>query len=210
MRIHVTFSKTGPLVYIGNLDLLTIWERAARRAGLPLSYTRAFHPQPKIHMAAPLPLGFSSRSEVLDMRLNETVDVYGLGARMQAVLPSGIAVLHICEADAGAPALQAAVRAAEYEISLRTAVETADLERRVDRLLMAPALPRVRRGKSYDLRPLIDDLHVVPSVPTSQPQIRMRLSAREGATGRPDEVLDSLGLRREDARIERTALIFEN
>ena len=79
MRIRVTFSKTGPLIYIGNLDLYTIWERAARRAGLALAYSQGFHPQPKIHFAAPLPLGFSSRCELLDMRLNEECGLFRAG-----------------------------------------------------------------------------------------------------------------------------------
>jgi len=73
MRLRITFSKTGPLIYIGNLDLHTLWERAARRADLALAYSQGFHPQPKIQFAAPLPLGFSSVCELLDMRLNQDV-----------------------------------------------------------------------------------------------------------------------------------------
>ncbi len=69
MRARITFSKSGPLRYIGHLDLQTLWERAARRAGLPLAYSNGFHPQAKIYFAAALPLGFSSRAEVMDMRL---------------------------------------------------------------------------------------------------------------------------------------------
>ncbi len=71
MRVRVIFSKTGALRYIGHLDLNTIWERAARRAGLPLAYTQGFHPQPKMNFASALPLGFSSRCEVMDMRFNK-------------------------------------------------------------------------------------------------------------------------------------------
>ena len=64
MRIRITFVKQGALRYTGHLDLHKLWERAARRAELPLAYSQGFHPQPKMNMAAALPLGFSSRCEV--------------------------------------------------------------------------------------------------------------------------------------------------
>ena len=70
MRVRITFSKQGALRFIGHLDLHRLWERAMRRANLPLTYSQGFHPQPKISLAAALPLGFSSRGEVLDARLN--------------------------------------------------------------------------------------------------------------------------------------------
>jgi radical SAM-linked protein len=206
MRIRVTFSKSGPLIYIGNLDLYTLWERAARRAGLPLTYSQGFHPQPKIHFGAPLPLGFSSRCELLDMRLNEELEIEALEMRLNGSLPPGLRVTKIEQVADPAPALQTLVTSAEYEVSLRQECSFADLAERVDVLLRAESLPRERRGKRYDLRPLIEELRVRPDPAGASALIEMRLRAQEGATGRPDEVLDALGIQREDARIERTAL----
>jgi hypothetical protein len=57
----------------------------------------------------------------------------------------------------------------------------------------------------YDLRPLIEELSIRPDG-----KIFMRLAAREGATGRPEEVLDVLGIAFEETRIERTYLIFQS
>src|ERR1700690_3544392 len=94
MRVRITFSKKGALRYIGHLDLHALWERAARRAGLSLAYTRGFHPQPKIYLASALPLGFSSCCEVVDLRLSQDVDVADLPRRLQAVMPSGIGILN--------------------------------------------------------------------------------------------------------------------
>lgn len=208
MRVRIIFSKTGPLIYIGNLDLQTMWERAARRAGLPLAYSQGFHPQPRIHFAAPLPLGFSSRCEVLDARLNEALDCGGLAPRLNAVLPDGIRVLGAEKIEDTAPALQTQVLSADYEIALQGGFEAGDLKQRIDDLLSAAALPRERRNRRYDLRPLIECLRL--SKPTSETagRIQMTLKAQEGATGRPDEVLEALGIPREVARIERTALTF--
>jgi radical SAM-linked protein len=203
MRLQITFSKTGALRYIGHLDLHTLWERAARRAGLPLAYSRGFHPQPKINLASALPLGFSSRCEVVDMRLDQEVDLAALPARLQAAMPSGIGILGVEAIDEDAPALQTRLSAAEYEVTLAESADAPGLKRRIEELLANTSLPRQRRSKTYDLRPLIEDLHL-----SAGDKIFMRLSAREGATGRPDEVLEALYIPPEKAHIERTCLIF--
>jgi radical SAM-linked protein len=205
MRVRITFSKTGALRYIGHLDLNTIWERAARRAGLPLAYTQGFHPQPKMTFASALPLGFSSRCEVMDMRFNQEIDLTSLSVQLQDVMPSGIGILKVENIDELAPQLQMQILSAKYEVTLTEAVNASELRRKMDEVMASPSLPRERRGKSYDLRPLIEKLEL-----TSDNKILIQLAAREGATGRPEEVLDILGIMIEHARVERTNLIFRN
>lgn len=224
MRIRITFAKQGALRYTGHLDLHKLWERAARRAGLPLAYSQGFHPQPKMNIAAALPLGFSSRCEVMDMRLQEEISLDGLCERLQETLPVGIQVLNVERVDDGAPALQTQVASAEYEVTLTEAVDRSELERRIASVLASASLPRERRGKTYDLRPLLEELHFLESAGstlvqehtlagTPDPALQklvMRLSAREGATGRPEEVLDVLGIAFEGTRIERTRIHFNS
>ncbi|HJS19423.1 MAG TPA: TIGR03936 family radical SAM-associated protein [Anaerolineales bacterium] len=222
MRIRITFAKQGALRYTGHLDLHKLWERAARRAGLPLAYSQGFHPQPKMNIAAALPLGFSSRCEVMDMRLLDEVALAGLGDRLQGTLPTGIQVLDVESVDEGAPALQTQVISAEYEVTLLDAsislgMDGSELERRIAAVMDSDSIPRERRGKPYDLRPLIESLQIMesdgrPSIEeetSALQRIFMRLSAREGATGRPEEVLDVLGIPFEETRIERTRIIFD-
>jgi radical SAM-linked protein len=220
MRIQITFTKQGALRYTGHLDLHKLWERAARRAELPLAYSQGFHPQPKMSIASALPLGFSSRCEVLDMRLERDIPLEGLRDKLQATLPTGIQVLSIEQTDDRGPALQTQVASAEYEV---TAIESgfgSDLKRRIDSVMESESIIRTRRGKEYDLRPLIEELSLLTprfdfagaplSAKDSGQKIFMKLSAREGATGRPEEVLDVLGIAFEETRIERTCLIFQS
>jgi len=204
MRIRITFSKTGALRYIGHLDLQTIWERSARRADLPLAYSQGFHPQPKINIASALPLGFSSRCEMVDLRLNQDVDISVLPQRLQTAMPSGIGILKVESVDEDLPPLQTQILSAEYEVTLTEAVDRSGLMRKIDEILASESLLRERRGKTYDLRPLIEQLDAI-----AEDKISMRLSAREGETGRPDEVLGALGIPLEHTRIERTRLIFQ-
>jgi radical SAM-linked protein len=204
MRIRITFSKQGALRYTGHLDLHKLWERAARRAELPLAYSQGFHPQPKMSLAAALPLGFSSVCEVLDMRLERDIELDGLPAKLNATLPSGIQVTSVEQVDEREPALQTQVASAEYQVKLTEASFGSDLKRRIESALASESILRERRGKKYDLRPLIESLEAMDD------KIVMLLAAREGATGRPEEVLDVLGIAFEDTRIERTRLIFKN
>jgi radical SAM-linked protein len=205
MRLRITFSKTGALRYIGHLDLNTIWERAARRAELPLAYTHGFHPQPKINFASALPLGFSSRCEMVDVWFNIDVDPSTLSSQLQTMMPAGIGILNIQSVDERAPALQNQILSAEYEVHVTEAMDKVHLEQKINEVMASASLPRQRRGKSYDLRPLIEKLELA-----AENQIRMRLSAREGATGRPEEVLSVLEIPIEQVSIERIGLIFQN
>lgn len=210
MRIRITFAKQGALRYTGQLDLHKLWERAARRAELPLAYSQGFHPQPKINIAAALPLGFSSRCEVMDMKLERGIPLVGLREKLQQTLPTGIQVLNVESADERAPALQTQVVAAEYEVTLTEPVDGSELKRKVDSVMDAESILRERRGKTYDLRPLIEELSPLPMGEGPGVRVFMRLAAREGATGRPEEVLDVLGIAFEETRIERTRLIFNS
>lgn len=222
MRIRITFAKQGALRYTGQLDLHKLWERAARRAELPLAYSQGFHPQPKINIAAALPLGFSSRCEVMDLKLEQEIPLEGLGEKLQQTLPTGIQVLNVESADERAPALQTQVVSAEYEVTLTESVDGSELKRKVDSVMESESIIRERRGKKYDLRPLIESLTPSP-LPVGDCEasrsgaeggqglrVFMRLAAREGATGRPEEVLDVLGIAFEETRIERTRLIFHS
>jgi radical SAM-linked protein len=203
MRIRITFQKLGALRYTGHLDLHKLWERAARRAELPLAYSQGFHPQPKMNIAAALPLGFSSRCEVLDMRLEHDIQLDGLVEKLQGTLPTGIQVTNVESVDERAPTLQTQVVSAEYEVSLAEADFGSEVTRKIESVLATESIVRVRREKEYDLRPLIETLELMDG------KILMKLAAREGATGRPEEVLDMLGIAFEDTRIERTRLIFQ-
>jgi radical SAM-linked protein len=205
MRIRITFVKQGALRYTGHLDLHKLWERAARRAELPLAYSQGFHPQPKMNMAAALPLGFSSRCEVMDMRLEHDIPLDDLPTRLNGTLPSGLQVVGVEQVDDLAPALQTQVASAEYEVSLTEPVDRSEWKRKIDSVMELKTMPRERRGKLYDLRPLMEELHLLPDG-----KIFMRLAAREGATGRPEEVLDVLGIAFEETRIERTRLVFKS
>jgi len=202
MRLRITFSKQDALRYTGHLDLHKIIERSIRRARLPLAYSQGYHPQPKINLAAALPLGFSSRAEVMDIWLNEDVD--DVVSSLQVRVPPGLIILDAKPVDDGEPSLQSQVIGAEYKVKITQVGLASGLVEKVDSVLESESISRVRRKKTYDLRPLIEELTLI-----ADDQLFMRLSARAGATGRPEEVLAVMDIPVEDARIERTKLLFK-
>ena len=214
MRVRVIFSKQGALRYTGNLDLHKILERSIRRADLPLAYSQGYHPQPKLNLAAALPLGFASRAEVMDIWLNDDVDdVDDVVSSLQANVPPGLTILQAERVDEREPSLQTQVIAAEYQVEITEAGSAPGLNEKVASVMASGSIPRERRGRQYDLRPLIEILtpapfHLRRGLPGGE-GLFMRLTAREGATGRPEEVLDVLGIPLEDTRIERVRLIFK-
>jgi radical SAM-linked protein len=210
MRLRITFAKTGALRYIGHLDLHKMWERTARRAGLPLAYSQGFHPQPKLQLASALPLGHSSRCELVDIWTKTDMDLAGLPKTIQDAVPSGLKILSVDVVDEAAPPLQTMVISSEFEVTLLDEIDTDQLTRSLSTLMEAESILRERRGKAYNLRPLIESLSFETDNTGLKGKITMRLTAREGATGRPDEVLDALGIPLESTRIERTGLIFKD
>ena len=206
MRIRIRFAKTEEMRYIGHLDLFRAWERTFRRSGLPLAYSLGFHPGPRLNLACALPVGFTSECEIIDAWLECTLPLPDIQKDVTAALPPGISLLDIGEITTAAPALQTQVISASYIITFLD--EIPDLDKRVQRVLSSDQLPRQRRGKTYDLRPLIEDLRALPPDEQGNFNLQVQLAAREGATGRPEELLIELGVRFEDTRVHREKLII--
>lgn len=209
MRFRVTYQKTEPLRYTGNLDLQKIWERYLRRANLPVAYSQGFHPQPRIQQASPLPLGFLSMDEQVDFYLNtDQISPETVTAQLETSPYPGISILRVKSVELTRPALSTRVVSAEYRVEFLDQVDLAELNQRVNALTTSTHLVRSRRGKNYDLRPLIEVLFLAPDMDNGTPAVFMQLAARQSATGRPEEVISALGYDPFSARYIRTRLIF--
>ena len=214
-RLRLTFAHGESLRWISHLDVVRLWERALRRTGLPVAYTHGYNPQLRIQFAAALPTGCFGRAEVADLWMEKAVLPQEAAILIRAQLPPGMELLDVQEVDVHLPSLQSLLRAAEW----RVAVDAMDLpweelEQRISCLLAADSLPRTRHrrlgqpARSYDLRPLIESLWLEGRDKDGWPILRMRLREEPGATGRPDEVLEALGLHQRPSRMERLALYF--
>ncbi len=206
-RVRLTYKKGAALRYTGHLDLHKVWERTFRRAGLPLAYSQGFHPQPKIQQALPLPLGFTSECEIVDFWMTEVISIDEISAALEPALHPGIAILDLKCIPLADPPLQTTIRSAVFVISFPQSENLDSIHEKVNSILSAPSLMRERRGKTYDLRPLIQTLVIKNEI---SPSMVVQLSAMPGATGRPEEVLAAMGLDPVNVEVIRTALFFDN
>ncbi len=206
MRLRVTFSKGGMLTYTSHLDLARAWERALRRARLPLAYSGGFNPRPKLQLAAALPLGHTGGAELLDVWLEEPLPVENFARALAPVLPDGLLVSQIRQVVLKEPSLPAQVVAAEYRVTVEGWGEPAEaVQARIEQVMAATELAHERRGRQYDLRPLIERLWL-EQAGDGEVVLGMQLAARPGATARPEAVLEVLGMGEAFARHHRRLL----
>ena len=208
-RYRVTFCKQGSLRYTSHLDIARLWERVLRRARIPLIYSQGFNPRPKMQLAAALPLGFDSSSEIIDIWVDDEIsDLHETVKLIQEMSPPGLITTSIEPVDLKLPALQAVTRAARYRVALDKK-DVSALQVSVEQLLAKNEIVRERREKEYDLRPLVADITVFRDQEGSAwLEIETVLSQKLG-TGRPDEVLEELGVDASSVRVTRTAILFD-
>jgi len=206
-RLRVTYARGEPIKYISHLDLARTWERALRRAGVPLAYSQGFNPRPKIAFAAALPVGVTGQREIMDLILDRPVMPLNFAQRLAPHLPPGLEVASVEEVYHKLPSLQSQVCAAGYRVEVEWEGRQA-LEARVTEFLAAETVVRQRRGKTYDLRPRVESLSVGEAVPGGF-VLHMRLRQGQSGTARHDEVLGALGLAKAMHSACRERLFFK-
>ena len=204
-RYRITFTKDEAQRYTSHLDLHRAWGRLLRRAGLPLLYSKGFNPRPRIQLSTALPLGCTSEHELADIWLTEEIPYDDIQERLQHSAPPGTRILTVEFAALNEPALPSQIDAVSYIAQIDADLSEEELSNAIHDLLLIKVLERERRGKTYDLRPLIHELEI-SSEGMEHPSIRMKLAAKEGATGRPEEVLLALDLDPSTAKIHRIHL----
>ncbi len=208
MRLRITFQKNAGIIFTSALDLQKIWERSLRRANLCVKYSEGFHPQPKIQLAVPLPVGFHGSNELVDIWFNEDINNNDILERLQKKLPAGINLTSIEEIPDNRKALNGVAESAEYIVTLlRIDLDFLGLQEALNRLMGKEVIQRERNKKRYDLRPLILGLKLL-NTENIHYQIQMHLLARSGASGRPDEVIKELGIDPALCKFERTIIHF--
>jgi len=210
-RLRLKFSRGEELKFLSHLDLMRLWERALRRAGLPLAYSEGFTPHPQIALAAPLSVGVTSQAELMDVVLSRWLPPQSFMAQIGEQLPKGIALLEVWPVGPKTPSLQSQVRFVEYRVEVETEKNVQEVELALQSLLSAEELPwhhlRDTGARYYDLRSLIDDLWLI-DCHDSMCVLGMRLRCDEKGTGRPEQVAKALGFSQHPKSIHRTNLIL--
>jgi radical SAM-linked protein len=114
---RLEFSKTGPMVFLGHLDFQRQLQLALRRSGLPVAYSRGYHPHPLMKFGPPLPVGVVGLRETLDMAFD--CQVPGLAHELNRTLPEGLRILNATVVGGQAPrSIDQIVQRFDYRVEL--------------------------------------------------------------------------------------------
>ncbi|QGP92448.1 hypothetical protein MGLY_18300 [Neomoorella glycerini] len=206
MRLRVKYSKGGRAVFLGHLEMLRLWQRAMRRAGLPLAYSHGFNPHPRLAFGPALAVGIESLAEYLDMELTMVLDPAGVKEKLQAELPAGLELLLVFPIPDQAPALTAIIDAAAYRVAWEEPPDQKFLQQKAEALLSRPVVQVSRPGKDgtrvKDIRPGVFQLAVKPEA-----TLAMLLECSSRGVVRPEEVVSTMGLEG-PYRVTRTGLFI--
>lgn len=155
---RLKFTKTDKMRFIGHLDLLTYFQRAIKRANIPIAFSMGFNPHQLMSFTVPLPLGMASYAEYLDIRLEEKMPAEDIKTRLNVQMSDGVAITDIRplreREDTGA----ALVAAADYTIELdfkddsfgeRLKALEEEKEWNIEKL------GKKKKLKSVDIRPMV-------------------------------------------------------
>jgi len=185
-RLRLWFRVVGDQRFLSHHDTMRLWERALRRANLPLRMSEGFNPRPRISLSEPRSVGVASDAEILEFELADWVNPDAILDGLGRQVPEGIRITSL---DLVRPTDKARPVAVVYTAD--PPAPPADLADRIARLLAADRLPVVRHrptgDKPLDARPFIE------SVEMDGPRVRMVLRTGPKGTVRPDEILRLLG-----------------
>ncbi|MFG2787267.1 TIGR03936 family radical SAM-associated protein [Streptomyces sp. NPDC048419] len=196
-RIRLRYTKRGRLRFTSHRDFQRAFERALRRAEVPMAYSAGFTPHPKVSYANAAPTGTGSEAEYLEIALTQERDPERLRALLDASLPDGLDIVDAVEARTSG--LADRLTASVWELRLE-GVDPAEAERAVAAFNAAGTVEVQRKAKNgirtFDARSAVAELETHRSTadrPTDQPCAILRLVVRHVTPAvRPDDVLSGL------------------
>lgn len=157
-KIRAKFTKCQNSKYISHLDLMRLFQRAFRRAGLHLKHTEGFHPQPKLAFATALSLGISSEGEYMDIEVEEEISIEDFIRDINLVLPEGVRVL---EADyrTEKDSIASLIRWGSYiiEVTLENEMSLEELEEEIEKFLSLDEIIITKKKKKKRRKVMVEE-----------------------------------------------------
>ena len=200
-KLRVKFGKSGDMALVGHLDLMRIFDRAIRRAGLPVSFSGGFNPQPRISVANALPLGATSVTEIVDFELTEEINIDTFFTALSSSLPDGIPVYDVVQLDLKSKSASQLLETAEYllDIGCSREVTSSEWQTIIDALKAKTEIwtqHKTKKGKikNVNLRERLFELDFVETAKVDMGQsqaVRLRYigaCCNDGTVLRPEHI----------------------
>ena len=166
-KYAVGFSKTGTICYTSHLDIMRLFNRVIKRAGIKLAYSHGFNPHPKMVFAQPLSLGYTGLNEYIEIETTEDHEPGYIAEKLSELMPSGLDIKGCERMAEGRKTLAAMTVAAEYMIEIPLAEpvdmsdgEIAELYMSQDRIITLKKQKKKKVPVEIDIKPMIRQLQV--------------------------------------------------
>lgn len=143
-RVRIRYAKRGPLRFTSHRDFARAFERALRRAAVPIAFSQGFTPHPKISYASAAPTGVASEAEYLEIGLQAPVNLDDLRRSLDAALSPGLDIVEVVEAAGGN--LAERIDVSMWQVELPD-LDEAELAAAVEKFLAADEVPVTRMTK---------------------------------------------------------------
>ena len=196
--IRFKFTRGEKLRFISHLDQQRLFQRAFRRAGLPMAHSNGFNPHPRLSFALAMSVGLTSDAEYGEVILTEPVDLKDFIKRLNIALPGGLMVTEAWEERGKAPSLSASLTDSVFTVTVPlTRALTAEQisEILADYLSQGEVIlnKRNKKGKlvAKNIRPLIKNLAMI-AVDGGQATLEMDLAYIDQQSVKPELVLQTI------------------
>jgi len=183
-RLRIKYAKKNESRFISHLDLVRIFDRTLRRAGIPVAYSQGFHPHPKISFGHPLPLGLKSVAEYADVTLSQPFPE--IENTLRKGFPKGFELIGIQSIPDRAESLVKFIKIAEYFVRCHIDDSLRNKLKEIFKSDNIPVTRKTKKGeKTVDIRSGIIDL----STTDNSDGFTMLLSLEPERTVKPIEIL---------------------
>jgi radical SAM family uncharacterized protein/radical SAM-linked protein len=183
-RMRFTFTKDRHMRFISHLDLVKIMQLIFRRSSLRVAYTQGFNPQPRMQFTPPLPMGFASRAEMMDVYFAEYYDSDDLLTRLKQLELQGLQFLGVEPVPLQSPSLVSQLQEAQYRVSIDCGtIEKSAVESRLQNFEQQAQFPVEIEGKQKiqekDLKQSIRAISHLPATDSEEFDVRVSLRGNE-------------------------------
>ncbi|MGC8685007.1 MAG: TIGR03960 family B12-binding radical SAM protein [bacterium] len=162
--VRIKYTKTGLIRFLGHLEFMDFLMHLIQRAGLPLVYTKGFHPKPVVSFNDPLPVGIESYAEYLDLKLSGEIDADVVKKKLQAVECEGVRFLDVIKLPYHSKPVSSVTKTVYYEMSLNriNSCNMSILSSAIELIMSSESFIIKKNSKSseLDVRPFIETIEV--------------------------------------------------
>ena len=165
LKARIKFRKYGVMKFIGHLDIMRFFQKAMRRADIPIAFTGGYSPHMIMSFANPLGVGLTSDGEYFDIELSEEINMEEAVVRLNQVMVEGIDVVNMVPiSDDKKQTGMSIVAAADYLSSIKTGTFPENWKEQVSSFIDQPTIMVVKKTKKsekeVDIKPMIYQLEV--------------------------------------------------